>query len=80
MVVRKGLGEPVGIGSGRDEPLVLPRCIAVGGAYDARETLPILLENAHPQQLTDSILRIVADDQQEPDFAGGLHSIPTGQV
>ncbi|MFG2767844.1 hypothetical protein [Streptomyces rubiginosohelvolus] len=47
--------------------------------YDARETLPILLQNAHPQQLTNSILRIVADDQQEPDFAGGLRSIPTGQ-
>ncbi|MEU1223062.1 hypothetical protein [Streptomyces microflavus] len=48
--------------------------------HDARETLPILLENAHPQQLTDSILRIVADDQQEPDFAGGLRSVPTGQL
>ncbi|MFF5826052.1 hypothetical protein ACFY8Q_31660 [[Kitasatospora] papulosa] len=38
------------------------------------------LENAHPQQLTDSILRIIAADQQEPDFAGGLRSIPTGQL
>ncbi|WP_405417542.1 hypothetical protein [Streptomyces microflavus] len=47
--------------------------------YDAHETLSVSLKTAHPQQLADSVLRIIADDQQEPaDFTGGLRSVPTG--
>ncbi|MGW1658048.1 hypothetical protein [Streptomyces atratus] len=47
--------------------------------YDAHETLSVSLKTAHPQQLTDGILRIIANDQQGPqDFAGGLHAVPTG--
>ncbi|WLQ69338.1 hypothetical protein [Streptomyces glycanivorans] len=47
--------------------------------YDAHETLSVSLKTAHPQQLADSVLRIIADDQQEPaDFTLGLRSVPTG--
>ncbi|WP_327391295.1 hypothetical protein OG728_39670 (plasmid) [Streptomyces microflavus] len=47
--------------------------------YDAHETLSVSLKTAHPQQLADSVLRIIADDQQEPaDFTLGLGSVPTG--
>ncbi|MEV3896490.1 MULTISPECIES: hypothetical protein [Streptomyces] len=47
--------------------------------YDAHETLSVSLKTAHPQQLADSVLRIIADDQQEPaDFTLGLRSVPIG--
>ncbi|WP_238565365.1 MULTISPECIES: hypothetical protein [unclassified Streptomyces] len=47
--------------------------------YDAHETLSVSLRTAHPQQLADSVLRTIADDQQEPaDFTGGLRSVSTG--
>ncbi|MFD8693021.1 hypothetical protein [Streptomyces sp. NPDC059651] len=47
--------------------------------YDAHETLSVSLKTAHPQQLADSVLRIIANDRQEPaDFTGGLRSVPTG--
>ncbi|MEU5288501.1 hypothetical protein AB0G97_31490 [Streptomyces sp. NPDC020755] len=47
--------------------------------YDAHETLSVSLKTAHPQQLADSVLRIIADDQQEPaDFTLGLRSVSTG--
>ncbi|MEU5136995.1 hypothetical protein [Streptomyces californicus] len=47
--------------------------------YDAHETLSVSLKTAYPQQLADSVLRIIADDQQEPaDFTLGLRSVPTG--
>ncbi|WP_432106020.1 hypothetical protein [Streptomyces sp. bgisy091] len=47
--------------------------------YDAHEILSVSLKIAHPQQLADSVLRIIANDQQEPvDFPLGLHHVPTG--
>ncbi|MDF9808972.1 hypothetical protein M2436_007519 [Streptomyces sp. HB372] len=47
--------------------------------YNAHETLSVSLKTAHPQQLADSILRIIANDQQKPaDFTGGLRGVPTG--
>lgn len=47
--------------------------------YDAHETLSVSLKTVHPQQLADSILRIVANDQQKPaGFIGGLRGVPTG--
>ncbi|MFI1189801.1 hypothetical protein [Streptomyces californicus] len=43
------------------------------------ETLSVSLETAHPQQLADGVLQIIANDQQEPaDFTGRLRSVPTG--
>ncbi|MFJ6615062.1 hypothetical protein ACIQPT_32860 [Streptomyces sp. NPDC091289] len=52
--------------------------------YDTYDTLSVSLGTAHPQQLTDSILRIVANDQQaqqaQQDFSGGLRSVPTGRT
>ncbi|MFJ5049747.1 hypothetical protein [Streptomyces sp. NPDC088719] len=47
--------------------------------YDAHETLSVSLKTAHPQQLADSSLRIIANDQQKPTgFTGGLRGVPTG--
>ncbi|MFE1365630.1 hypothetical protein ACFW84_15495 [Streptomyces anulatus] len=43
------------------------------------EPLSGSIKTAHPQQLADSILRIIANDQQElTDFANGLRGVPTG--
>ncbi|MFD7866036.1 hypothetical protein [Streptomyces sp. NPDC059783] len=36
------------------------------------------LKTPHPQQLTDSVLRLIADDQRPSDFTGGLRSVPAG--
>ncbi|MFE9459524.1 hypothetical protein [Streptomyces californicus] len=48
--------------------------------YDTAGILSVRLKTAHPQQLADGILRIIANDQQEPaDFTGRLHSVPTGR-
>ncbi|WP_371621575.1 hypothetical protein OG245_00690 [Streptomyces sp. NBC_01116] len=47
--------------------------------YDAHEALSVNLKTAHPQQLADSVLRIITDDQQElAGFPLGLRSVSTG--
>lgn len=44
--------------------------------YDTHDSLSVSLRTAHPQQLTGSILRLVANDQQ--DFFSGLRVVPGG--
>ncbi|WP_046248055.1 hypothetical protein [Streptomyces sp. MBT28] len=45
--------------------------------YDVFETLSTTWKLAHPQQLVDDILRIIADDADDPqDFTGGLQAVP----
>jgi hypothetical protein len=47
--------------------------------YETHDTLSVSLGTAHPQQLTDSILRLVANNQQaQQDFPRGLRSVPAG--
>ncbi|MEU0309135.1 hypothetical protein [Streptomyces cyaneofuscatus] len=46
--------------------------------YDAHETLSVSLKTAHPQQLADSVLQIIANDQQESADFAGLRTVPTG--
>ncbi|MFB6984640.1 hypothetical protein ACNPQN_32855 [Streptomyces sp. NPDC056297] len=50
--------------------------------YDAYETLSTTLKTAHPQQLTDDILRIIANDQQDhpQNLTHGLRAVATDRA
>ncbi|MFE2094182.1 hypothetical protein [Streptomyces sp. NPDC059460] len=49
--------------------------------YDTHETLSITLKTAHPQQLTDDILRIIANDEEDPqNLTCGLRAVATDRA